>query len=75
MFWALAQSDEPREGMRAFMEKRPPSWIPPGMPPRCIRWRPGPAQGRQAPAAAGQPAVAIQASMTGAGSSTSGPAK
>jgi enoyl-CoA hydratase len=32
MFWALDQSDEPREGMRAFMEKRPPSWIPPGMP-------------------------------------------
>jgi enoyl-CoA hydratase/carnithine racemase len=30
MFWALEQSDEPREGMRAFMEKRPPSWIPPG---------------------------------------------
>ena len=30
MFWALDQSDEPREGMRAFMEKRPPSWVPPG---------------------------------------------
>ena len=30
MFWALEQSDEPREGMRAFMEKRPPSWVPPG---------------------------------------------
>jgi enoyl-CoA hydratase/carnithine racemase len=29
MFWALDHSDEPREGMRAFMEKRPPSWIPP----------------------------------------------
>ncbi len=28
MFWALDRSDEPREGMRAFMEKRPPSWIP-----------------------------------------------
>ena len=28
MFWALDHSDEPREGMRAFMEKRPPSWIP-----------------------------------------------
>jgi enoyl-CoA hydratase len=28
MFWALDESDEPREGMRAFMEKRPPSWIP-----------------------------------------------
>ncbi len=29
MFWALDQSDEPREGMRAFMEKRPPRWLPP----------------------------------------------
>jgi enoyl-CoA hydratase/carnithine racemase len=29
MFWALEHSPEPREGMRAFMEKRPPSWIPP----------------------------------------------
>jgi enoyl-CoA hydratase/carnithine racemase len=29
MFWALDHADEPREGMRAFMEKRPPSWIPP----------------------------------------------
>ncbi len=28
MFWALDHSDEPREGMRSFMEKRPPSWIP-----------------------------------------------
>jgi len=28
MFWALSHSDEPREGMRAFMEKRPPRWIP-----------------------------------------------
>jgi enoyl-CoA hydratase len=28
MFWALDHSDEPREGMRAFMEKRSPSWIP-----------------------------------------------
>lgn len=28
MNWALAESDELREGMRAFMEKRPPSWIP-----------------------------------------------
>jgi enoyl-CoA hydratase len=28
MFWALAHSDEPREGMRAFMEKRPPRWVP-----------------------------------------------
>jgi enoyl-CoA hydratase/carnithine racemase len=31
MFWALDHSDEPREGMRAFMEKRPPSWIPPDL--------------------------------------------
>jgi enoyl-CoA hydratase len=29
MFWALEHSDEPREGMRAFMEKRPPRWVPP----------------------------------------------
>jgi enoyl-CoA hydratase/carnithine racemase len=28
MFWALEHSPEPREGMRAFMEKRPPNWIP-----------------------------------------------
>jgi enoyl-CoA hydratase/carnithine racemase len=28
MFWALDHSPEPREGMLAFMEKRPPSWIP-----------------------------------------------
>jgi enoyl-CoA hydratase/carnithine racemase len=28
MFWALEHAPEPREGMRAFMEKRPPSWIP-----------------------------------------------
>lgn len=28
MFWALDHADEPREGMRAFMEKRPPRWIP-----------------------------------------------
>lgn len=33
MFWALEHSDEPREGMRAFMEKRPPSWVPPASPP------------------------------------------
>jgi enoyl-CoA hydratase/carnithine racemase len=31
MFWALAHSDEPREGMRAFMEKREPAWVPPGL--------------------------------------------
>lgn len=28
MFLALQQSAEPREGMRAFMEKRPPEWVP-----------------------------------------------
>jgi enoyl-CoA hydratase/carnithine racemase len=28
MFWALDHSPEPREGMRAFMEKREPDWIP-----------------------------------------------
>jgi enoyl-CoA hydratase/carnithine racemase len=28
MFWALEHSPEPREGMSAFMEKRPPRWIP-----------------------------------------------
>jgi enoyl-CoA hydratase/carnithine racemase len=28
MFWALEHSAEPREGMQAFMEKRPPGWIP-----------------------------------------------
>jgi enoyl-CoA hydratase/carnithine racemase len=32
MFWALDHSDEPREGMRAFMEKRPPRWVPPEPP-------------------------------------------
>jgi enoyl-CoA hydratase/carnithine racemase len=32
MFWALEQSDEPREGMQAFMEKRPPRWVPPEPP-------------------------------------------
>ncbi len=31
MFWALEHSDEPREGMRAFMEKRPPAWVPKGI--------------------------------------------
>jgi enoyl-CoA hydratase/carnithine racemase len=31
MFWALDHSDEPREGMTAFMEKRPPRWIPPDL--------------------------------------------
>jgi enoyl-CoA hydratase/carnithine racemase len=28
MFGALDHSPEPREGMLAFMEKRPPSWVP-----------------------------------------------
>jgi enoyl-CoA hydratase/carnithine racemase len=29
MFWALDHSPEPREGMQAFMERRPPNWVPP----------------------------------------------
>jgi len=29
MFWALEHSPEPREGMLAFMEHRPPAWVPP----------------------------------------------
>jgi hypothetical protein len=33
MFWALDHSAEPREGMQAFMEKRPPSWIPDDLSP------------------------------------------
>ncbi len=32
MFWALEHSPEPREGMRAFMEKRPPDWLPADTP-------------------------------------------
>ncbi|HEY9310991.1 enoyl-CoA hydratase/isomerase family protein [Williamsia sp.] len=32
MFGALENSPEPREGMRAFMEKRDPSWIPADIP-------------------------------------------
>ena len=28
MFNSLAESAEPREGMAAFMEKRPASWVP-----------------------------------------------
>lgn len=31
MFWSLQNSPEPREGMRAFMEKRQPDWIPQGL--------------------------------------------
>jgi 1,4-dihydroxy-2-naphthoyl-CoA synthase len=31
MFWSLQYSGEPREGMRAFMEKRQPNWIPKGL--------------------------------------------
>ncbi len=31
MFWALEHSPEPREGMRAFMEKRAPGWVPPDL--------------------------------------------
>lgn len=33
MFDALDTSPEPREGMQAFMQKRPPSWVPQGLPP------------------------------------------
>jgi enoyl-CoA hydratase/carnithine racemase len=29
MFWATSHSPEMHEGMLAFMEKRPPNWIPP----------------------------------------------
>jgi enoyl-CoA hydratase len=32
MFWAIEHSPELREGMLAFMEKRPPAWIPPDVP-------------------------------------------
>jgi enoyl-CoA hydratase len=32
MFWSLEHSPEPREGMRAFMEKRQPNWVPVGLP-------------------------------------------
>jgi enoyl-CoA hydratase len=32
MFRAIEHSPELREGMRAFMEKRPPSWIPSDVP-------------------------------------------
>lgn len=32
MFHALEHSPEPREGMRAFMEKRRPAWIPADVP-------------------------------------------
>jgi enoyl-CoA hydratase/carnithine racemase len=28
MFASLAESDEPLEGMQAFMEKRAPRWVP-----------------------------------------------
>lgn len=31
MFWSLQNSAEPREGMKAFMEKRQPNWIPEGL--------------------------------------------
>jgi enoyl-CoA hydratase len=33
MFWAIEHSPELREGMRAFMEKRPPPWISGDVPP------------------------------------------
>ena len=32
MTWALEESDEMREGMRAFIEKRAPRWVPAGLP-------------------------------------------
>ena len=32
MFGSLATSQEPREGMRAFLEKRDPSWVPGDLP-------------------------------------------
>ncbi len=32
MFWSLQNSTEPREGMRAFIEKRLPAWIPENLP-------------------------------------------
>jgi enoyl-CoA hydratase len=32
MFWALQNSQEPREGMKSFMEKRQPNWVPPDLP-------------------------------------------
>jgi enoyl-CoA hydratase/carnithine racemase len=32
MFGALESSGEMREGMLAFMEKRPPNWVPSGIP-------------------------------------------
>jgi enoyl-CoA hydratase/carnithine racemase len=35
MFWALEHSPEPREGMQAFMEKRPPGWLPADVPARA----------------------------------------
>lgn len=31
MFWSLQHSTETREGMRAFMEKRQPNWVPEGL--------------------------------------------
>jgi enoyl-CoA hydratase/carnithine racemase len=37
MFWALEESPEPREGMQAFMEKRPPKWVPEGLSPEDHR--------------------------------------
>ncbi len=53
MFWALEQSDEPREGMSAFMEKRPPpvgsirtALAGAAIRPRA-RWESGPAESRR----------------------------
>jgi enoyl-CoA hydratase/carnithine racemase len=43
MDWSLFRGPEAREGMRAFAEKRPPAWLPKGLPPR------GHADGRSTP--------------------------
>jgi len=57
MFWAIEESAEPREGMRAFMEKRPPNWIPEGLSPdrtpQLTRRTPGPP--RPSPSACHRP--------------------
>ncbi|MER5185302.1 enoyl-CoA hydratase/isomerase family protein [Streptomyces sp. NPDC002896] len=37
MFMALQQAHEPREGMRAFMEKRRPDWVPEELAPNGDR--------------------------------------
>ncbi len=52
MFWALDHSPEPREGMQAFMEKRPPSWMPGDVP---ARGRPVGGQEQESPSAENGP--------------------